>query len=199
MARALPPAPPRPQGALRADVVDAVRSVQRLPFVWPGPPHAEAARRAGAGTCASKHALLAEYLDALGVESFPLLVVGPLVPAALADDAELAGGRDLVEVHECLTILTPWAGPLRVDVTVDPALATLGIPATLEWDGVSDMALAVETDAPGWAVARAELRPAKEALRRRLYLATDRARRDAILRRLSDRYAAWRAQRAMSR
>jgi len=185
-------AAPRSQEESRARVVEAARAVQRLPFIWPGPPDADVARRTGSGTCASKHALLAECLDALGVTSVPLLVVGPVVPAILADDPELVAGRGLLEVHECLTVLAPWAGPLRVDVTVDPPLAARGIPATLDWDGASDMAVAVDAAAPGWSVPRADLRAAKEALRRRIYGPGERERRDAILQRLSDRYAAWR-------
>jgi hypothetical protein len=179
---------------VRERLVEAARTVQALPFVWPGPPDADAARRARAGTCASKHALLAEMLDALGLVSLPLLVVGPLVPAALADDPELTPGRALVEVHECLTVVTPWAGPLRVDVTFDPLLAAHGLPATLDWDGASDMALAVEAVTPGWSIARPGLRAAKEALRRRLYGSGERDVRDAVLRRLSERYARWRAR-----
>jgi hypothetical protein len=89
-------------------------------------------------------------------------------------------------------VLTPWAGPVRVDVTVDPPLATRGVPATLDWDGASDMTVAVDTSAPGWSVPRADLRAAKEGLRRRLYGPGERERRDAMLRRLSGRYAAWR-------
>lgn len=178
--------------ARRERLVETVRAVQALPFVWPGPPDAAAARQARAGTCASKHALLAEMLDVLALPTLPLLVVGPLVPAITADDAELARGRALLEVHECLTVGTPWAGPVRVDVTVDPPLAARGLPATLGWDGASDMALAIDSVGPGWSVRRPELRAAKEALRRRLYGPGERAERDAILRRLSALYAGWR-------
>lgn len=180
------------EDALRERLVEAARSVQALPFLWPGPPDAAAARRAGSGTRASKHALLAEMLGTLDLASLPLLVVGRLVPAVVADDPELACGRGLLEVHECLTVLTPWAGPVRVDVTVNPPLAAPGLPTTLDWDGASDMALAVDPDGPGWSVPRQGLRAAKEDLRRRLYGPGEHALRDAILRRLSTQYAAWR-------
>jgi hypothetical protein len=189
-----PVAAPSSDEALRAALRDAVRAVQALPFVWPGGPDAATARRLRAGTCASKHALLGELLAAIALPARPLLLVGPLVPAAVADDAELARGRALPEVHECLSVLTPWAGPVRVDVTIDPPLAARGLPATLDWDGASDMALAVEATGPGWSVPRAQLRAAKEALRRRLYYGGQRVERDAILRRLSALYATWRAQ-----
>jgi hypothetical protein len=162
--------------------------------VWPGSPAAAAARAAGAGTCASKHALLAEELERLGVASLPLLVVGPLIPRVATDDPALGAGCGLLEVHECLTVLTPWAGPLRVDVTFDPRLAAHGLPSTLDWDGRSDMAVAVDALGPGWSVSRADLRVTKERLRERLYGRGERARRDAVLRRLSARYAEWRRQ-----
>lgn len=97
-----------------------------------------------AGSCASKHALLAEELAAIGLQSLPLLVVGSLVPKMLKTDPELAPGAHLSEVHECLTVLTPWAGPLRVDVTWDPLLVRHGLPGTLDWDGRTDMLLAGE-------------------------------------------------------
>ena len=87
-----------------------VREVQALPYVWPSPPDAESARKRGVGSCASKHALLAVKLEEIGVRSRPLFVVGPLVPKSLATDPEIAPGSHLSEVHECLTVLTPWAG-----------------------------------------------------------------------------------------
>lgn len=95
-----------------AEFVAAACRVQNLPYVWPGPPTASAARQQQAGTCASKHALLAEDLSSLGMESLPLLVAGPLAPAIWPDLCEKAAG--LLEVHECLTVRTPWAGPLLV-------------------------------------------------------------------------------------
>lgn len=59
--------------------------VQQMPYRWPAPPDAASTRDAGAGTCAGKHALLAEELLAAGVHSRPLLVVGPLVPELWPD------------------------------------------------------------------------------------------------------------------
>ena len=44
---------------------------------------------------------------------------------------------DIQEVHECLTVETPWAGPLLVDVTWHPAAVRGGLPGTLDWDGES--------------------------------------------------------------
>jgi hypothetical protein len=170
-----------------------VREVQAMPYAWPAAPDAESARQLGAGSCASKHALLAEGLSALGIQSLPLFVVGKLVPEILSDDPELAPGAHLLEVHECLTVLTPWAGPVRVDVTWDPPLIRRGLPGTLEWDGASDMALAVGEAGAGWAAPREGLREAKEALRRRLYGPGERELRDRTLAALVRRFEALRA------
>jgi hypothetical protein len=176
---------------VRDAAVAAAAAVRRLPYAWPAPPDADAAERDGVGSCASKHALLARRLDAVGVPSLPLLAVGPLVPAVLAGDPDLAEGADLVEVHECLTVLTPWAGPVRVDVTWDPPLVARGLPGG-PWDGWSDTPLAVGDAGPGWAVPRDGLRAAKEGLRRRLYGPGERDVRDRVLAALSRRLAAWR-------
>ncbi|HVP05714.1 MAG TPA: hypothetical protein VMT90_08570 [Dehalococcoidia bacterium] len=175
------------------DIVPMIRRVQAMPYVWPAPPDAASARAAGAGSCASKHALLAEELLAAGIESLPLLVVGPLVPRALADDPDVAAGRLLPEVHECLTVLTPWAGPLRVDVTWDPPLIARGLPGTLDWDGHTDMLIAVGEGGPCWSVPREGLRQAKEALRARLYRDNEREVRDRTLAAIARRFNEWRS------
>lgn len=105
------------------------------------------------------------------------MVVGPLVPALWPDLQEASDG--LLEVHEYLTVATPWAGPLLLDVTWHPAAVHAGLPGTLGWDGSRDMTCAIEPlrsyAAPG------DFRAQKELLRRRLYSADQRARRDRIL------------------
>jgi hypothetical protein len=161
-----------------AALADCVREVQSLPYTWPAPADAAWTRTNGAGTCAGKHALLAEELAAIGFYSRPLLMVGPLVPALWSD--LLTDGEDLLEVHECLTVETAWAGPLLVDVTWHPAAVRHGLGGSLDWDGRQDMA-------PAWlpiasyAVSRSGLRVQKEALRSRLYTPEQRARRDGTL------------------
>jgi hypothetical protein len=174
------------------DITPIVRRIQALPYAWPSQPDADSARVTGSGSCASKHALLAEDLLAAGIESLPLLVVGPLVPRVLAEDPEIEPGRLLPEVHECLTVLTPWAGPLRVDVTWDPPLIERGLPGTLNWDGHSDMSLAVGEGGPCWSVPRDSLREAKEALRLRLYREGERELRDRTLAAMTRRFEEWR-------
>jgi len=178
---------------LKDQTIALVRDIEALPFVWPTAPDADSARQLKAGSCASKHALLAEELAAIGVESRPLFVIGKLVPDMLADEPELAKAAGLLEVHECLTVMTHWAGPLRVDVTWDPPLVERGLPGTLEWDGESDMVLALGATGPGWAPPRDALREAKEALRRRLYSAGQRELRDRTLAALARRFEQWRS------
>ncbi len=168
-----------------------VRRVQAMPYTWPSPPDAASARATGAGSCASKHALLAEELAPIGLQSLPLLVVGSLVPQMLKTDPELAPGAHLAEVHEFLTLLTPWAGPLRVDVTWDPVLIRHGLAGTLDWDGRTDM-IAVGEGGPCWSVPRERLREAKEALRSRLYRSGERELRDRVLAAMAQRFAQWR-------
>lgn len=152
--------------------------MQQLPYRWPAPPDATSTREAGAGTCAGKHALLAEELLAAGIHSRPLIVVGPLVPDLWPDLRHQAG--DLLEVHECLTVQTNWAGPVLADITWHPAAVRAGLPGTLAWDAGTDMTPAV---APTMchAVRRPVLRAQKEALRVRLYSPAERERRDEVL------------------
>ena len=165
-----------------------------LPYVWPSPPDAAAAEAAGAGSCASKHALLASRLAAMGVTSRPLFVVGPLVPALLAGDPDIAPGVGLLEVHELLTVSMPGLGPVRVDVTWDPPLVARGLPGTIGWDGATDMTVAVGEATPAWAPDPSRLRVEKEAMRSRLYSGDDREVRDRVLAAMSARFAAWRAE-----
>ncbi len=180
----------------RLRAVEVVRAVQAIPYAWPAPPDAASCRRDGAGSCASKHALLAEELRAIGIESAPMFALGPLVPPALADDPEIAPGARLQEVHELLTAYTAWAGPLRVDVTWDPPLIVHGLPGTVGWDGTGDMLIAVGEGASCWVAPRDALREAKEALRRRLYRAGEREVRDRVLTAMARRFEEWRRVKA---
>lgn len=167
--------------SMLARVVALTAQVQALPYRWPSPPTADRARMDGCGSCASKHALLAEELDAVGVHSRPMLCIGPLVPAVLANESEFADGADLLEVHELLTVDLPDIGPCRIDITWDPPLLRAGLPGTLDWDGTGDMTPAVGAVHDWYAPDPHHLRAAKEALRRRLYDERDRVRRDRTL------------------
>jgi hypothetical protein len=172
-----------------ATLTELALGVQRLPYRWPAPPDAASTESAGAGTCAGKHALLAARLESASIDSVPLLVVGPLAPALWPDLADEANG--LLEVHECLTVLTPWAGPLIVDVTWHPAAVAAGLPGMpVEWDGRSDLPTAVLAIGPGYAVNRSSLRESKEKLRDRMYSRQQRERRDRILAEVARRAAA---------
>lgn len=156
-----------------------------MPYAWPGPPTAASVRQTGRGTCAAKHALLREELENLGLPTAPLMVVGPLVPALWPDLQQASSG--LLEVHECLTVATSWAGPLLVDVTWHPPAVRAGLPGTLDWDGSSDMICAIEP-LHSYAVAE-DFRAQKELLRARLYSTAQRVRRDRILAEITSRAA----------
>ena len=160
--------------------------IQRYRYVWPAGPDAGSTRRKRAGTCAGKHAVLAEDLAARGLVAHPMFVVGPLVPDLWPDLQQLAG--HLLEVHECLSVETPWAGPLIADITWHPEAIARGLPGTLDWDGSSDMAMAVRP-LQSYAVSRTHLRSQKESLRARLYSPEDRALRDATLAEIARRAA----------
>lgn len=179
--------------AQRKRLIELAREVQALPYAWPVPHTAAYARENGEGSCASKHALLAEELAAAGIDSAPLLVVGPLVPPGFEDDPEIAQASGLVEVHECLSVTTPWAGPLRVDVTWDPPLIERGLPGALDWDGASDMPYAIGEAQETYAVPRKRLREMKEACRSRLYGPGERRTRDRALAAMVRQFAEWRA------
>lgn len=169
-------------------LVRLARDVQRLPYRWPAPPDAESTRKAGTGSCAGKHALLAENLEAHGIPSAPLLMVGPLAPPLWPDLATAADA--LMEVHECLTVVTEWAGPLVVDVTWHPSAVRSGMPGLPDtWDGCRDTPTAVILAGAGYSVERRHLRAAKEALRDRLYTAEERDRRDQVLQMIAERAA----------
>jgi len=166
------------------DLIRAVADVQEIPYSWPSPPTAASVRETGGGTCAGKHALLREQLESLGLVASRLMIVGPLVPD-LWPDLQAEDG-DLLEVHECLTVETDWAGPLMVDVTWHPAAVRAGLAGTVDWDGMSDMRCAVEP-AAAYAVADTAFRTQKEFLRARLYSPEKRARRDNVLAEIADR------------
>jgi hypothetical protein len=168
----------------REALVESVRRVQKMPYTWPAPAEAAWTRAAGRGTCAGKHALLAEDLLALGIRSRPLLMVGPLVPDVWPD--LMAEAKDLQEVHECLSVETDWVGPLLVDVTWHPAAVRGGLSGTLDWSGDRDMQPALPPVAC-YAVSRNQLRAQKEKLRDRLYTPAERVRRDALLSELAHR------------
>jgi hypothetical protein len=172
---------------LLAALVAAVHRTQSLPYAWPAAPDAASTRRAGAGTCAGKHAVLREDLEALSLPTQRLMVIGPLVPAIWPDLEDRAG--DLWEVHECVTVETPWVGPLLLDVTWHPSALRAGLSGSLDWDGLDDMDCAVEP-VSAYAVADARFREQKELLRARLYTPAQRVLRDEVLAEMAVRAAA---------
>jgi hypothetical protein len=176
----------------RRRVLALVEEVRALPFRWPGEPDANAARLSGWGTCASKHALLAEKLAAIGVGSTTLLMAGPLIPPDLLQDPLFSPARGLIEMHECLRVEAPWAGPLLVDITWDPVVLSHGFRGTFPWEGVTDMLPAIEPSKGPWVVATEGICEAKERLRSEIYTPSDRELRIRTLVALSDRFEQWR-------
>lgn len=92
-------------------------------------------------------------------------------------------------MHECLCVVTDWAGPLVVDVTWHPAAIRAGLPGPLHWSGDRDMEPALSPVA-SYAVSRADLRVQKEELRDRFCTPAERVRRDALLGEIARRAAA---------
>jgi hypothetical protein len=171
---------------LQAALVAAVHRTQSMPYAWPAAPDAASTRLAGVGTCAGKHAVLREDLEAFSLPTQRVLVIGPLVPSIWPDLQERAG--DLWEVHECVTVETPWAGPLLLDVTWHPGAIRAGLSGTLAWDGFDDMKCAVEP-VSCYALADARFREQKQLLRARLYGPAQRALRDEVLAQMAARAA----------
>ena len=169
---------PRAEVRAQAALVGAVEQVQSLPYTWPADPDARSTRAHGRGTCAGKHAVLREDLQHLGFSVQRLMVVGPLIPALWPDLHQRAAG--LLEVHECLTVQTAWAGPLLLDVTWHPAAVRAGLAGSVPWTGESDMICAVPIQA-SYAVDDADFRQQKELLRHRLYNEQQRAVRNEML------------------
>ena len=169
---------------LKSELCTAAQEIQNVPFAWPADPTAEYVRRHRRGTCAGKHALLREWLEWIGFMVSRLMVIGPLAPTIWPDlEAESEG---ILEVHECLTVETEWAGPLTVDVTWHSAAIRAGLPGTLDWDATSDMVCAVEP-LRSYAVSDSRFRDQKERLRSRIYSAEDRDVRDRVLSQIATR------------
>ena len=183
--------------ATRPPLPELFAFVQTLPYRWPGPRDALHCLEHGWGTCSGKNMLLFELLRAAGVPCAHTLIIGdltvnpPAVPAALR--AILAEGP-LPDVHAALTALGP-AGPVTVDASWDPPLATLDFPVAQNWDGLSDTPLAI-TPSAVYAVCSHDPVAEKELLRGRVFGGRPEllARRDRYLQLLSDWIAEERAK-----
>lgn len=112
------------------------------------------------------------------------------MPPNWLSDPSFNESRQLLEVHELLTVSVPGIGPCRVDITWDPALINAGFPGLLEWDGRSDMPVAIGEASSWWAPDPEHLREEKEALRARLYRRGERTLRDRALAMMSQRFGA---------
>lgn len=179
----------------RATAVRLVIEHQALPYRWPAPPQPALAREQQRWTCASKHEALATALEArLGLRCTFVLALGRLIPASLQDQPRFRGLAEIVEVHEYLAVDLPWVGTVALDVTWDPPLIDAGVAATRDWDGTSDMTIAVQPIRCAWPAPRSldERRSAKEQIRRRVHGPGGRTRRERGLAALSAQFEMWR-------
>ncbi len=99
----------------------------------------------GKGSCTPKHLLLCEMYQRLG-----LSVLYAVYPFRW-DDVELDYPPGLLRLARALptsyhlVCLVEIEGEFRlVDATIDPALASMGLPINEEWDGFGDTRLAIE-------------------------------------------------------
>ncbi len=100
------------------------------------------------GTCSGKHELLKELYKEIGVEVKDFLIMHRFkdMPANFPDEImEILNRSDIIDPHNFIKILVggKW---VTVDVTWDKALKKLGFIVNENWDGKSDMKIAV---APG--------------------------------------------------
>jgi transglutaminase-like putative cysteine protease len=138
-----------------AQVVEVFERVRDIPFGFA--PHTDAATllRRGSGTCAPKHALLAQEYARLGVPTRFVYVTYRLdeMPGELPPELRPLVHDGVVRGHAALQIFRS-SGWLDVDATFDRPLKAAGFVVTEGWDGRSPMPLVVvplsrmETDEP---------------------------------------------------
>jgi len=127
-----------------AGIVRLFERVRDIPFAFAPHTDAETLLRTGSGTCAPKHALLAELYGRLGVRTQFVYVTYRLdeMPGTFPEDLEALVHDGIVRGHAALQILRDdrW---LDVDATFDRPLRRSGFVVTEGWDGRSSMPLVV--------------------------------------------------------
>ena len=118
--------------------------VRDIPFAFAPHTDTDTLLRTGSGTCAPKHALLAEFYGRLGVRTRFVYVTYRLdeMPGTFPEDLQPLVHDGIVRGHAALQILrdTRW---LDVDATFDRPLRPSGFVVTEGWDGRSSMPLVV--------------------------------------------------------
>jgi transglutaminase-like putative cysteine protease len=127
-----------------AEVVDVFERVRDIPFSFA--PHTDAMTllRHGSGTCAPKHALLAQEYERLGVPTRFVYVTYRLddMPGEFPPELQPLVHDGIVRGHAALQIYRS-GGWLDVDATFDRPLKAHGFVVTEGWDGRSSMPLVV--------------------------------------------------------
>ena len=130
--------------ATDAGIARVFERVRDIPFRFAVHNDADTLLACGAGTCAPKHALLADLYGELGLETRFIYVAfrfdgmrGDFPPAlrAVLDDG-------VMRAHAALRLRRPH-GWIDVDATFDQPLAAAGFIVTQGWDGRMSMPLVV--------------------------------------------------------
>jgi transglutaminase-like putative cysteine protease len=160
------------------DVVTIFERVRDIPFKFAPHRDAETLLQRGYGTCAPKHALLAQLYQRLGIETRFVYVTFRFeeMPGEFPEDLRPLLYDGVVRGHTALQLRLNdrWGD---VDATFDRPLKAAGVVVTEEWDGRSSMPLVVK---PLTRVESVEPPAHEEALlgiRHRTYLPRDSVER----------------------
>ena len=127
-----------------AGIATVFERVRDIPFAFA--PHVDTSTliATGAGTCAPKHALLAEVYARLGLETRFVYVTFRFddMPGELPPPLREAIHDGVVRGHAALQVRRRH-GWIDVDATFDAPLARAGFVVTRDWDGRSSMPLVV--------------------------------------------------------
>jgi hypothetical protein len=131
-------------GCASPDVVTIFERVRDIPFKFAPHHDAETLLQCGYGTCAPKHALLAQLYQRLGLETRFVYVTFRFeeMPGEFPEDLRPLLYDGVVRGHTALQLRLNgrW---VDVDATFDRPLKTAGFVVTEEWDGRSSMPLVV--------------------------------------------------------
>lgn len=130
--------------ATDAGIARLFERVRDIPFAFAPHTDAETLLQTGSGTCAPKHALLAQLYERLGVQTRFVYVTYRLdeMPGDFPSELRPLVHDGVVRGHAALQILRDgrW---LEVDATFDRPLKASGFVVTEDWDGRSSMPLVV--------------------------------------------------------
>jgi transglutaminase-like putative cysteine protease len=130
--------------ATDAEIIEVFERVRDIPFSFAPHTDAETLLRHGSGTCAPKHALLAQEYARLGVPTRFVYVSYRLdeMPGDFPPELRPLVHDGVVRGHAALQIFRS-SGWLDLDATFDRPLKDHGFVVTEGWDGRSSMPLVV--------------------------------------------------------